>query len=105
MPQVLNVRHLPGFSQRRPALPPGAVYIGRANARYHLRGSFWANVPLPPQATSAQRVRSIADYETALRCDPVRLAKLPELRGRDLYCWCAPKPCHGDVLLRLANAP
>jgi hypothetical protein len=26
-----------------------------------------------------------------------------ELRGYDLLCWCAPKPCHGDVLLRLAN--
>jgi hypothetical protein len=28
---------------------------------------------------------------------------LHELRGKDLVCWCAPKPCHGDVLLRLAN--
>jgi hypothetical protein len=28
---------------------------------------------------------------------------LPELRGLDLICWCAPLPCHGDVLLRLAN--
>jgi Domain of unknown function (DUF4326) len=28
---------------------------------------------------------------------------LPELRGLDLVCWCAPLPCHGDVLLRLAS--
>jgi hypothetical protein len=27
-----------------------------------------------------------------------------ELRDRDLVCWCAPDPCHGDLLLRLANA-
>jgi hypothetical protein len=27
-----------------------------------------------------------------------------ELRGKVLGCWCAPLPCHGDVLLRLANA-
>ena len=27
-----------------------------------------------------------------------------ELRGINLACWCAPgSPCHGDVLLRLAN--
>jgi hypothetical protein len=27
-----------------------------------------------------------------------------ELRGRDPVCWCAPDlPCHGDLLLRLAN--
>jgi hypothetical protein len=28
---------------------------------------------------------------------------LHELRGRDLICWCAPLPCHGDVLLRLVR--
>jgi hypothetical protein len=32
------------------------------------------------------------------------MAALPELRGKDLICWCAPKPCHADVLLDLANA-
>lgn len=26
-----------------------------------------------------------------------------ELRGRVLGCWCAPKACHGDVLMELAN--
>jgi hypothetical protein len=25
------------------------------------------------------------------------------LRGRDLVCWCALVPCHGDLPLRLAN--
>lgn len=30
--------------------------------------------------------------------------RLPELRGRDLACWCAlDRPCHADVLLELAN--
>lgn len=28
---------------------------------------------------------------------------LEELRGKDLVCWCAPEPCHADVLLELAN--
>ncbi len=32
------------------------------------------------------------------------LAALPELRGKDLACWCRPgAPCHADVLLDLAN--
>lgn len=32
------------------------------------------------------------------------LRHLPELRGRDLCCWCAPEfACHIDVLLDLAN--
>jgi len=25
------------------------------------------------------------------------------LRGKTLGCWCAPKPCHGDVLLEVAE--
>ena len=26
-----------------------------------------------------------------------------ELKGKDLVCFCAPKLCHGEVLLRIAN--
>jgi len=32
------------------------------------------------------------------------LARLPDLRGRRLGCFCAPQACHGDVLARLADA-
>jgi hypothetical protein len=33
------------------------------------------------------------------------LAKLPELRGKQLACWCPlDQPCHADVLAELANA-
>ncbi|MGI4791995.1 MAG: DUF4326 domain-containing protein [Janthinobacterium lividum] len=28
---------------------------------------------------------------------------LDPLRGKDLVCFCAPKRCHGDILLKLAN--
>jgi Domain of unknown function (DUF4326) len=31
------------------------------------------------------------------------MTALPELRGKDLVCWCAPLACHSDVLLRLAR--
>ena len=27
-----------------------------------------------------------------------------ELKGKDLICWCKPLPCHGDVLLEVANS-
>lgn len=31
-------------------------------------------------------------------------AHLPELKGRNLACWCKPGwPCHADVLLKIAN--
>lgn len=33
------------------------------------------------------------------------LARLPELRGKNLACWCPYGcPCHADVLLEIANA-
>ena len=39
---------------------------------------------------------------------PVRselVRRLPELRGKNLCCWCPlDRPCHADVLLELANA-
>jgi hypothetical protein len=28
---------------------------------------------------------------------------LDELRGKVLGCYCAPKPCHGDILVQLAD--
>ncbi|HEX5183627.1 MAG TPA: DUF4326 domain-containing protein [Allosphingosinicella sp.] len=31
---------------------------------------------------------------------------MPELRGKNLACWCRlDAPCHADVLLELANRP
>ena len=31
--------------------------------------------------------------------------RLPELRGKNLACWCPlDQPCHADVLLELANS-
>lgn len=49
------------------------------------------------------RAGVIAKYEQRLLARPDLLAALPELHGKTLGCWCAPKPCHGDVLVRLAN--
>ena len=104
MPQVLNIRHLPGFKERQPIIPPGAGYIGHANRWYRLTKSKWAN-PLKPDhhGDPAEHEFAIAAYERWLRTQQKLMAALPELRGLDLVCWCAPLPCHGDVLLRLAN--
>lgn len=76
-------------------VPPGAVYIGR--------GSRWGN----PFAigTHGDRTQVLALYEgyaaKKLLEDPDWL--LP-LRGKDLVCFCAPRPCHGDILLRMMAA-
>ena len=101
MPQVFNVRHLPGFAEHRPIISPDAVYIGRASRWYRLQKSKWAN-PFSIKR-EADREAVIAAYERWLRLQRHLIDVLPELAGRDLVCWCAPLPCHGDVLLELAN--
>jgi len=49
------------------------------------------------------RAQVIARYEHWLMEQPELVAALPELAGKTLGCWCAPRPCHGDVLAQLAR--
>jgi hypothetical protein len=103
MPKVISLR-----GRKPQVVPEGAVYIGH---RWNLGGwslpeSKWANpvkLPRGRKATPEERAEVIAEYERRLLARPDLMAALPELRGMDLACWCAPLPCHGDVLLRLAN--
>lgn len=73
-----------------------------ANAIYIGRGSKWGN-PFRIGA-DGDRATVIAKHECWLRGQHHLLRALDELRGRDLVCFCAPAACHGDLLLRLANA-
>lgn len=49
------------------------------------------------------REEVIEKYELWLRQTGLVEIVKRELRGKDLLCWCHPLPCHGDVLLRIAN--
>jgi hypothetical protein len=96
MPKVLN--------HRDDGLPTDAVYIGRPVPRRRLRGSKWAN-PFRI-GRDGDRYTVIDKFEAWIATQPELLNALPELKGRDLVCWCAPEACHGEVLLRLAaNIP
>ena len=70
------------------------VYIGRP--------SKWGNPFVIGRDGTRDHV--IARYEAWLLEQPELVAALPELAGKTLGCWCAPRACHGDVLARLANA-
>jgi hypothetical protein len=74
--------------------PAGAIYIGRP--------SKWGNPFVIGR--HGDRGDVIVKYEAYLRSSPELMGALHELRGKNLVCWCAPKACHGDVLLRLAEA-
>jgi hypothetical protein len=76
------------------------VYIGRP--------SKWGNPFAVKRGTRAAHIvptveEALDKYEEWLRSQPELMAALPELRGKVLGCWCAPGPCHGDVLARLAE--
>lgn len=74
-------------------MPEGAVYVGRPTK--------WGN------PSRCEGIAAVMVYEYYLCATPRGhglLSQLNELAGKDLVCWCPlDKPCHADVLLRLAN--
>jgi hypothetical protein len=73
---------------------PYDVYIGRPGP--------WGNPFVLGRDGSREEV--LAKYERWLLAQPDLLERArAELRGKVLGCWCAPQPCHGDVLGRIAN--
>lgn len=76
------------------------VYIGRA-----CRG-----LPCSPYANPfiigkhGSREEVIQKYKEWIYKQPKLIERARrELRGKVLACWCAPKKCHGDVLVEIAS--
>lgn len=90
------------YNNRDRNVPADAVYVGRP--------SKWGNpfkvgdwVHRPAGSRQLQRGECIDLYRNTLPPALIDAAKR-ELKGKDLVCWCAPEPCHADVLLEIANA-
>lgn len=70
------------------------------------RATRWGNPFL--MNDESDRTAVIASYRKwvltsdSLAADWIR-RHVHQLRGKRLGCWCAPRPCHGDVLLELAE--
>jgi hypothetical protein len=77
------------------------VYCGRAiyMGGWKLQASIWAN---PFKVRNSESNEVVCEkYENYLRSKDELLEKLPELIGKKLACWCFPKSCHTEVLLKL----
>lgn len=79
---------------------PYDVYIGR--------GSKWGNPFSHMENTKAQykvssREEAIEKYGEWIQAQPELMNSLHEIRGKVLCCFCKPKSCHGDVLVKLAD--
>lgn len=87
-PKVWNKR------KGAPKPPKDAIYVGRP--------SRFGN----PLVLEDERDRDeiLVKYEKWLMEQPELIAAVKKhLKGKHLTCWCAPKACHADVLLRIAN--
>ena len=86
MPRVLN--------KYKDGMPQGSVYIGRPS-------KFGNPFEIGKDGT---REEVVLKYEQYILSNPELLEDaILELRGKDLVCFCAPKSCHGDILLKLVN--
>jgi hypothetical protein len=77
------------------------VYIGRAVPRSGMKASVWGNPFVLGKDGTREEV--MVKYRAWLMGNAELLARLPELRGKILGCWCAPLACHGDILSEMAN--
>ena len=70
---------------------PGSVYVGRP--------SRWGN----PYSIGrdGDREQVIAKYRAWIAERPELVDELAALNPHTLVCWCAPLPCHADVLKEL----
>lgn len=87
MPEVVHCKRAPKGS---------FVYIGRPSA--------WGNpFSLRDPKDPEERERVIEQYRTwfheKIQNDDAFREQVLSLKGRDLGCWCAPRACHGDVIL------
>ena len=69
--------------------PHDAVYVGR--------GSRWGN---PFRISFAQSREQVIER---FRCEVLPTLDVRPLIGKSLVCYCAPKPCHADLLLEAAR--
>lgn len=69
------------------------IYIGRP--------SKWGNPFVIGKDGTREEV--IEMYEEWIRKTPDLIKDLSELDGKILGCHCAPKACHGDVLIKLLD--
>lgn len=96
-PKVLNKRDLG-------ALGPDDVYIGRRSYGMHFGNPF-------PMKSEKDRAKVILQFRAWIKgydhqdVEPERrqwiLNNLETLRGKNLVCFCAPKPCHGDIYMEM----
>jgi len=85
MPKVLN--------KKIDIISKNDVYIGKP--------TMWSN---PFVIGEFNREEAVSKYRIWIMSQPELIARVKkDLKNKNLVCFCAPKACHGDVLLEIAN--
>lgn len=80
------------------------IYIGRDVPEHGLAASKWGNPFIMVDDSDEERERVLTEYRAWVVEQPDLMGSLEELRGQRLGCWCAPKRCHGNVLVQLLES-
>ena len=86
------------WNKRDPKCPKDAEYVGRPT----VWGNPYSHMNVKGTIKVASRKEAIRRYEEDIS-ERDRIDIRRWLAGKDLVCWCAPLPCHADVLLKIAN--
>lgn len=83
---------------------PYDVYVGRPGPY----GNPYSHLPGRGETLVGSREEAIRRLEEDLRAAMAESREtvvdfLRPLAGRTLGCWCAPRPCHADVYVRLCH--
>ncbi|MFB7508676.1 DUF4326 domain-containing protein [Streptomyces broussonetiae] len=106
---MINIRgRIHEFGPRLEHAPEDVVHVGR---RWTMGGGDLPRHPLynpfaydtPKKNRDDTRAEVMAMYRPRLLERPELLELVAELRGKTLACWCAPRPCHAEVLAELAD--
>jgi hypothetical protein len=83
------------------------VYIGRKGivfidkVRFPKNSSIFCNpYKVGKDGTRGECLKKYKTHLKTLMKDASFKAKMKNLKGKNLGCWCKPEKCHGDVLLK-----
>jgi hypothetical protein len=83
------------YNKRNGDAPPGSVYVGRPT---RLGNPFTVEKYGRGKAIKMYAVWIMEPENRKLRKEMRR-----KLKGKDLVCWCAPDPCHANIIMEIAN--
>ena len=99
MTTIANMRHDPALRER-------LAYGNESGNEVRIdRRTKWGNpFHIGHHGDRAEVIARFRRYlAQKIRAGEITLEELAALNGKTICCWCAPDPCHGDVLARAAE--